>query len=116
MGHLNIRSLPNKIDEVRIIMNEQNFDILAISETWLSAAKLCTFLDTIYIGMIAVAMVEGYYFILKTQYSILTVQIYTSHLILKLYGLKSIMDLHIHFILLVYIIKLQIMKNNIRPC
>ena len=36
IGHLNIRSLPNKIDEVRIIMNEQHFDILAISETWLS--------------------------------------------------------------------------------
>ena len=36
IGHLNIRSLPNKIDEVRIIMNEHHFDILAISETWLS--------------------------------------------------------------------------------
>ena len=35
IGHLNIRSLPNKIDEVRIIMNEHHFDILAISETWL---------------------------------------------------------------------------------
>ena len=49
-------------------------------------AKLCISLDTIYIGMIAVAMVEGYSFILKTQYSIPTVQNYTSHLILKLYG------------------------------
>ena len=27
IGHLDIRSLPNKIDEVRIIMNEQHFDI-----------------------------------------------------------------------------------------
>ena len=36
IGHLNIRSLPNKIAEVRIIMNEHHFDILAISETWLS--------------------------------------------------------------------------------
>ena len=36
IGHLNIRSLSNKIDKVRIIMNEHNFGILAISETWLS--------------------------------------------------------------------------------
>ena len=36
IGHLNIRNLPNKIDEVRFIMNQQHFDILAIPETWLS--------------------------------------------------------------------------------
>ena len=36
IGHLNIRSLLKKIDEIKILIHENSFDILAISETWLS--------------------------------------------------------------------------------
>ena len=36
IGHLNIRSLLKKIDEIRILIHQNSFDILAISETWLS--------------------------------------------------------------------------------
>ena len=33
--HLNIRSLYNKLDEIRLLVVESNPDILGISETWL---------------------------------------------------------------------------------
>ena len=36
IGHLNIRSLLKKIDEINILIHQNSFDILAISETWLS--------------------------------------------------------------------------------
>ena len=36
IGHLNIRSLLKKIDEIKILIHQNSFDILAISETWLS--------------------------------------------------------------------------------
>ena len=35
IGHLNVRSLSDKIDEVRFIIFETNLDIFCISETWL---------------------------------------------------------------------------------
>ena len=36
IGHLNIRSLLKKIDESKILLHQNSFDIPAISETWLS--------------------------------------------------------------------------------
>ena len=36
IGHLNTRSLLKKIDEIKILIHQNSFDILAISETWLS--------------------------------------------------------------------------------
>ena len=33
IGHLNIRSLLKKIDEIKILIHQNSFDILAISET-----------------------------------------------------------------------------------
>ena len=35
MSHLNVRSLTPKIDEIRNMINDQNIDILTVSETWL---------------------------------------------------------------------------------
>ncbi|KAI4466828.1 atp-dependent rna and dna helicase [Holotrichia oblita] len=35
MGHINIRSLVPKVDDLEIFIYENNIDILAISETWL---------------------------------------------------------------------------------
>lgn len=34
-GHLNVRSLSNKIDEIRFLIKKINFDILCLTETWL---------------------------------------------------------------------------------
>ena len=36
IGHLNIRSLLKKIDEIKILIHQNSFHILDISETWLS--------------------------------------------------------------------------------
>ena len=33
--HLNIRSLPKKIDQLRLILGSSNIDIFTLSETWL---------------------------------------------------------------------------------
>ena len=33
--HLNIRSLPKKIDQFRVMLHESKINVLAISETWL---------------------------------------------------------------------------------
>ena len=35
MVHLNIRSLPKKIDQLRVILEGSNIDIFTLSETWL---------------------------------------------------------------------------------
>ena len=37
IGHLNICSLPNKIDQLRIDLPESGFDVFTISETWLNS-------------------------------------------------------------------------------
>ena len=36
LGHINIRSLPSKLDEIRLILRDNNIDILCVSETWLT--------------------------------------------------------------------------------
>ena len=35
VGHLNIRSMRNKMDDLRILLECDHFDILTMSETWL---------------------------------------------------------------------------------
>ena len=35
LGHINARSLPNTIDEIRYILFRTSFDIFGVSETWL---------------------------------------------------------------------------------
>ena len=35
-GHLNVRSLLPKIDEIRCILNSHNFDVFAVCESWLN--------------------------------------------------------------------------------
>ena len=37
VGHLNIRSLPGHLDEFRILMHNNPFDIMCLTETWLNA-------------------------------------------------------------------------------
>ena len=37
VGHLNIRSIYNKIDSLKLLLNEKPFDIFTISETWLNS-------------------------------------------------------------------------------
>ena len=34
VGHLNIRSLPKHLDELKIFLQDNPFDILCLSETW----------------------------------------------------------------------------------
>ncbi|WP_143217082.1 endonuclease/exonuclease/phosphatase family protein, partial [Acinetobacter baumannii] len=36
LAHLNVRSIFHKLDELQLIMENKPFDILTISETWLS--------------------------------------------------------------------------------
>ena len=36
LGHLNVRSLIEKIDEIRFLLLKLNFDVLCLSETWLN--------------------------------------------------------------------------------
>ena len=36
LGHINIRSLAPKIDETRLILRDNDLDVLAVSETWLN--------------------------------------------------------------------------------
>ena len=38
IAHINVRSLYPKIDEIRLIVKDNNLDIFAVSETWLSDA------------------------------------------------------------------------------
>ena len=33
--HLNVRSLPKKIDQIRLLMSQSKIDFLTLSETWL---------------------------------------------------------------------------------
>ena len=35
-GHLNVRSLLPRIDEIRCILNSHNFDVFAVCESWLN--------------------------------------------------------------------------------
>ena len=35
LGHINARSLPNSIDEIRYILFRTSFDVFGVSETWL---------------------------------------------------------------------------------
>ena len=37
MVHLNVRSLPKKIDQIRLMMHDSNLDVLTFSETWLKS-------------------------------------------------------------------------------
>ena len=37
VAHLNIRSIPGKIDDVQLLLKEKPFDILTISKSWLKA-------------------------------------------------------------------------------
>ena len=37
VAHLNIRSIYNKIDSLKLLLNEKPFDIFTISETWLNS-------------------------------------------------------------------------------
>ena len=37
LGHINIRSMPSKLDEIRMMLRDNNIDILCVSETWLNA-------------------------------------------------------------------------------
>ena len=34
--HLNVRSIPKKIDQLRILLDNAKLDVLTISETWLN--------------------------------------------------------------------------------
>jgi hypothetical protein len=36
IGHLNVRSLKNKIDQIRLMLQDQPLDVFAVSETWLN--------------------------------------------------------------------------------
>ena len=36
--HLNVRSLPKKIDQLRIMLHDSNIDVISVSETWLKGA------------------------------------------------------------------------------
>ena len=36
IGHLNVRSLLPKIDEIRCVLNSYNFDVFAVCESWLN--------------------------------------------------------------------------------
>ena len=38
IGHLNVRSLRNKVDMVRSELSKASFDVLTLSETWLDAS------------------------------------------------------------------------------
>lgn len=35
VGHLNVRSLRRKVDEVSLILNNSTFDVFTVSESWL---------------------------------------------------------------------------------
>ena len=37
IAHLNVRSLPKKIDQVRLLMHQSKIDVLTLSETWLKS-------------------------------------------------------------------------------
>ena len=37
MLHLNVRSLPKKIDQIRLMLHDSNLDVLTFSETWLKS-------------------------------------------------------------------------------
>ena len=43
--HLNIRSLTPKLDQLRILLENNNVDIFSISETWLHAGISCSILS-----------------------------------------------------------------------
>ena len=45
IGHLNVRSLSSKLDEVLMLLRDQKLDILCLSETWLTAQVLDKFLS-----------------------------------------------------------------------
>ena len=38
IGHLNIRSLPKQLDELRIFLRENPFDVFCLNETWLNSS------------------------------------------------------------------------------
>ena len=38
IGHLNIRSLPKHLDELRIFLRENPFDVFCLNETWLNSS------------------------------------------------------------------------------
>ena len=37
IAHLNVRSLPKKVDQIRLLMSQSEIDILTLSETWLKS-------------------------------------------------------------------------------
>lgn len=44
IGHLNVRSLSSKLDEINLLLSDHKLDILCLSETWLTPQVLDTFL------------------------------------------------------------------------
>ena len=38
IGHLNIRSLPKHLDELRIFLRDNHFDLFCLNETWLNTS------------------------------------------------------------------------------
>lgn len=38
IGHLNIRSLPKHLEEIRILLQDNPFDVICLSETWLNSS------------------------------------------------------------------------------
>ena len=44
IGHLNVRSLTNKLDEVNLFLHDNDLDLLCLSETWLTPQILDSFL------------------------------------------------------------------------
>ena len=41
LGHINVRSIRNKIDQVYYVLNHFNFDVLCVTETWLNNNDYC---------------------------------------------------------------------------
>ncbi len=64
-GHLNIRSLTLKCDEIRILLTGSNLDFLCLSETWLH--------DNILTNMVAI---PGYMCYKKDSYKKVEVVVY----------------------------------------
>ena len=56
MAHINVRSLPPKIEEIRYIVNQMDLDVLCINETWLDGSISDTEID-----------IDGYFLLRKDR-------------------------------------------------
>lgn len=67
--HLNVRSLVNKLDAVRIWADSTDADIIILTETWLKKNQLqmiwCILMVIIFLELIVAKKEEGLQFILK---------------------------------------------------